>query len=377
MDKKMSRREFLKHALHLGAAGSSLFLFGNMLAGCAINEKTSERSYATREDAVSIAYLNKSLGYYFFIIQQEALNRAADARGWNFEALVADLSFVQQRKQFEHYVTQRKQAIILDPIDSHGMAELFNHAKDRHIFIGVIDTPVTAGKVDITVTFDNYKGGQMAAEKIVKLLEKKYGEPRGYVLNCYGELSSIAWKLRRQGFEQTLKKYKDITLISIPTGGDIIKMHDVTIDILAKYPYIDAIHAPSETPARGIYQAMKEKGKLYTSEHKDHIIFVTIDGEPLAHQWIKEGILDASISQDPIAYSEICVELLNRYVLHGNPVPEHEYRNEKYYWEKADVIVGPSGPCLTIPPFEINRYNVNDRRLWGNIAYNEWGITYQ
>jgi simple sugar transport system substrate-binding protein len=76
---------------------------------------------------------------------------------------------------------------------------LLKKAGEHRIPIGVIDTPVTIGEVSITIAFDNYKGGQMAAEKVVTLLKEKYGEPRGYVLNYYGTLSSMAWDLRRKG----------------------------------------------------------------------------------------------------------------------------------------------------------------------------------
>lgn len=37
----------------------------------------------------------------------------------------------------------------------------------------------------------------MAAEEIVNRLITRYGRPKGTVLNCYGALASVAWRLRK------------------------------------------------------------------------------------------------------------------------------------------------------------------------------------
>jgi ABC-type sugar transport system substrate-binding protein len=240
----------------------------------------------------------------------------------------------------------------------------------------VIDTPLVNGAASITVAFDNYKSGEIAAEKVVKLLNQKYGEPSGFVLNCYGDLSSVAWRLRKEGFENTIKKYKKIQLINKETDGDLTKMYDVTNEILVKYPDLDAIHAPSETPAFGVYEALKANNKLHPVGSTNHIIFVTIDGEPIAHKWIKEGFLDASISQDPIAYGEICVQMLIDYVLENKPLPKGNYSNDRYYWKNAEFKMTTHGSSLMIPPFIIDQNNVDDDRHWANIAYDKWGLKY-
>jgi simple sugar transport system substrate-binding protein len=374
----MGRRDFLKKVGSWTFLGAGMVMCGEWLTACSFLSQRNEPDHSSQlnRQQGNLVFANKSLGYYFFIIQQEAIHRAAQSRGWGFQSNVADLDSSKQDKHVKAQLDNHPLAIIMDPVDSEGMQESLRLAEQKRIPIGVIDTPLTNQKVAITIAFDNFKAGEMAAEKVVSLLEKKYGEPTGMVLNCYGQLKSAAWNQRKEGFESVIQKHKKIKLISRPTEGDLTKMHEVTYNILNDFPNLDAVHAPSETPARGIYEALKEKGRINASGTKEHIIFVSIDGEPIAHQWIKEGVLDATISQDPIAYGEICVEMLDRYALHGKAVPIGDYSNSKYYWGKAQVIEGSTGPCLTIPPFEVNMQNVNDKRLWGNIAFNEWGIKY-
>jgi hypothetical protein len=47
----------------------------------------------------------------------------------------------------------------------------------------------------------------MAAEAIVEQLINRYGEAKGTVFNAYGELTSNAWRLRKEGFESVINQY--------------------------------------------------------------------------------------------------------------------------------------------------------------------------
>jgi ABC-type sugar transport system substrate-binding protein len=374
MSAKISRREFLKAASKWSLFGACFMIGNNFLSSCV--HLQDEKGHIT-EPKGQFFYSSKSLGYYFFLIQQEALQRAVESRGYEFTFEVSNMNAVKQTKQVTAAVQKKPTAIICDPVDSdQDYAKVIETLGKQGIPIGVIDTPLANSSASITIAFDNYKGGEIAAENVVKLLKQKHGEPSGIILNCIGDLSSVAWKLRKEGFENTIKKYKNIKLINKETKGDLTKMYDVTNEILVKYPNLDAIHAPSETPALGVYEALKRNNKLHPVGSTDHIIFVTIDGEPIAHNWIKEGFLDVSISQDPIAYGEICVEMLVDYVLKNKPIPKSNYSNDRYYWKNAEIKKTTHGSSLMIPPFIIDRNNVDDGRLWANIAYYKWGLKY-
>ncbi|MCM3712500.1 sugar ABC transporter substrate-binding protein [Alkalihalobacillus oceani] len=373
MSNLMSRREFLKRTAQWSAFGTGALMGTHLLSACSFSAKHEP----VLEGRGQVVYANKSLGYYFFIIQQEAMHREVEARGFEFMATISNFNAERQALQVRRAAMKKPAALICDPVDSNEeFIQVIEEVRKQGIPVGVIDTPLNEGDVSITVAFDNYKGGVMAAEKVVRLLIEKYGSPRGVVLNCYGSLSSLAWKLRKEGFEKTLQQYRHIELISKATEGDVTKMYEVTEETLWEYPNLDAVHAASETPARGIYEALKSRKRLYPAGSAEHVIFVTIDGEPIAHEWIKEGSLDASISQDPIAYAEICVELLDTYTIQNKPIPFKTYSNDRYYWQEAELRPTIAGPQLVIPPFEVNQSNVNDKRHWANIALKEWGIKY-
>ena len=323
-----------------------------------------------------VPYSNKSLDYYFFVAQQEGVKRAVEAQGWEFQTVNASFDNTVQLQQWSSLLLRSPAAIISDPIDSQAVVSAIRRYNFKHIPVGIIDTPATGGKVAITVDFDNRAGGVMAAQQIVDRLKAKHGSPKGTVLNCYGALQSVAWRLRKEGFDAEMAKYPDITLLDRPTEGLLNNMLSVTTSTLSEHPDLDAVHAPSDTPSRGIVTALQQHGRWRKRGEDGHIIFVNIDGEPIALQWITQGYMDAEISQDPIAYAEITVNMIAKHSLGNQPVPLGPYHDPKYYWENGTIASSASGPSLVIPPFVVDEHNVSDKRLWGNIAYNDWGLHY-
>lgn len=268
-------------------------------------------------------------------------------------------------------------AIVSDPIDSQAIVSAIKRYNAKNIPVAIIDTPAAAGAdVAITVSFDNYIGGQTAAQEIIKRLVEKYGEPKGTVLNCFGALQSVAWRLRKEGMDAEFAKYPNINYLARPTEGALDQMMSVTLSTLSEFPDLDAVHAPSDSPSRGIVTALTQKDRWKKIGEEGHVIFVNIDGEPVALNWIKEGYMDACVSQDPIAYGEIAVELLSKHSMKGEAVPLGTYENKKYFWEKSEIVAGDAGPTMIIPPFIIDPTNATDERHWGHVAEEVWGIPY-
>jgi len=359
----LSRRSFGLGALGLGA----------VLAGCGTSTGAGPAG-ASAGGGGTGAYCNKGMNYFFFVVQNEAVKRKSEELGHVFKTTDAKFDSSAQFDNWNSLLISKPVFLIADPIDSEGLAPLAQKAKNQKVPVGIIDTPLTKGEVDFTIAFDNKRGGEMAAEKIVELLRKKYGSEKGTVLNGYGALSSSAWRARKEGFEAVLAKYPDIKVISRPTEGDEAKAVSVAGATLAEFPDLDAAHAPSDSITRGVITALRAKGKALDKDDPKHVFLTSIDGEPQSLQWIKDGLLDAEVSQDPVAYGEVCVEMLTKYTATGGAIPLGDYANAAYYWEKAPVTSTPQGPSCVIPPFYIDSSNVDDPRQWGNVVVQKWGL---
>lgn len=350
---------------------------GVLKAGVAAGAASMLGRTAWAQDRVFIPYSNKSLDYYFFVIQEEAVKRAVEGSKWEFQATNASFDNTRQLEQWQSLMLSNPSAIVSDPIDSQAIVSAIKRYNAKNIPVAIIDTPAAAGAdVAITVSFDNYIGGQTAAQEIIKRLVEKYGEPKGTVLNCFGALQSVAWRLRKEGMDAEFAKYPNINYLARPTEGALDQMMSVTLSTLSEFPDLDAVHAPSDSPSRGIVTALTQKDRWKKIGEEGHVIFVNIDGEPVALNWIKEGYMDACVSQDPIAYGEIAVELLSKHSMKGEAVPLGTYENKKYFWEKSEIVAGDAGPTMIIPPFIIDPTNATDERHWGHVAEEVWGIPY-
>ncbi len=127
-------------------------------------------------------------------------------------------------------------------------------------------------------------------------------------------------------------------------------MLSVTLSTLSEYPDLDAVHAPSDSPSRGIVTALQQKGRWKKIGEAGHVIFVNIDGEPIALKWIQDGYMDACISQDPVAYGEIAVDMIVKHALKGEAVPLGTYQDKNTSGSRARLSKARPGRRSSSPP---------------------------
>ena len=88
-----------------------------VLAGAAAGA-VALRQRAGAAEIPFVPYSNKSLDFYFFVCQQEAVKRAVEAKGWRFQAVNSNFDTTAQLEQWNSLLLSNPAAIISDPIDS-------------------------------------------------------------------------------------------------------------------------------------------------------------------------------------------------------------------------------------------------------------------
>ncbi len=338
--------------------------------------RTTAPSELDGEETVNIVFAHKSVNSYFYTIMNEAVKSAVEEKGWHFEMSVADYDPMRQNQQILNFIDKKPDAILTTAVDSIAMESVILKANDAGIPLCTIDTNASGGALTLDISFDNYHAGQLAAQEIIARLTEKYGEPKGVVFNAYGNLSSNAWRLRKEGFESVILNCPDIIYIPYATEGQPQKVKEALIAAYESYPVIDAVHASSEHPGRGMVEVLQETGRWHKSGDAAHVILVTIDGEPYFTDLIKEGYADAAISQDVIAYGNIAIDLLDKYVLRGITIPEGKYKMADTYWQECDISVTDGRATVTIPAYVVDANNCGETTHWAYTAQNIWGFQY-
>lgn len=323
-----------------------------------------------------IAFVQKSLNTYFHRIVNASVQYYTLNEGWKYESAIADYDQIRQNQQMIDFCSKKPDVLITAPIDKETINPAIDTVNETGIPVMLVDTESTGGEVALTVNFDNYLAGKMAAREIVRLLTEKYQTPKGVVAHSYGMTGSSAYTFRKKGFEDEIAGYPDIKCISGNMKGDAKTAREWLEGVLEDGEEIDAVHCSSDYPARGLAEALGEAGKWKKQGEPGHLIFVTIDGDPYAADQIQEGYYDASIVQDAVGYGKILITLLRDYLFQGKEIPEGSYSLEGTYWEKFEVTKDQRGLHAVVPPYLMNRENVRDERNWSYIAREEWGYEY-
>lgn len=100
---------------------------------------------ALAQNRLSIPYSNKSLDYYFFVIQEASVKRAVLARSGEFQATNANFDNTRQLEQWQSLLLSRPSAIISDPIDSQALFLLFGATTGRRYRSASSIPPQTVG----------------------------------------------------------------------------------------------------------------------------------------------------------------------------------------------------------------------------------------
>jgi ribose transport system substrate-binding protein len=197
--------------------------------------------------------------------------------------------------------------LVLAPQDSKAMVPSVEQCVANKIPVVVIDSgldeDVLKKKPDLIVKYvatNNYNGGSMAAEELVKVLEKEGEKERRVILFRY-QPGSESTDQREKGFLDRIKKFNDegkkIKIISDDkyAGPTVETAEKEAWPLLGQLREsgIDGIFAVNESATTGMLNAMRRKTLL------KQIHLVGFDSSEPLLQAVREGNIDGLIVQDP------------------------------------------------------------------------------
>ncbi len=253
-------------------------------------------------------------------------------------------------------VSQGAKAIVMAPQDTGAIASTLETLASKNIPVVSVDTRPDKGKVYMVVRADNRAYGQKACD----FLGQKLGG-KGTLIEFEGDLKSVNGRDRSEAFGECMKsKFPGINVIAAPTDWKGEEAFKALNAALAQHPDLKGIYMQ----AGGVFlaptlQLLKSKGLLVKPDDPKHIFIVSNDGLPQEYEAIRNGDIDATVSQPADLYAKYGLFYAQQALLGKTFSPG------KTDHDSNIVDVGNGLEDQLAAPL-VTKENVDDKSLWGN-----------
>src|SRR5438093_12615043 len=186
-------------------------------AGCGKQSEGTSPSLSSGANAYTIAVVPKGTTHEFWksihagaVKAERELNAKAVKTEIIWKGPLKEDDRDQQIQVVENFMSRRVSGIVLAPLDSQALVRPVENTIKAKVPVVIIDSGLKSDQYISFVATDNYKGGQLAAEHLGKLLGGK-----GNVILLRYAVGSASTEEREAGFLEVLKtKFPELKLLS-------------------------------------------------------------------------------------------------------------------------------------------------------------------
>lgn len=294
-----------------------LLLFSSMvLAACGQSESTAPAGSDGKDSAGSgksgkkYAFVTSTLNNTFMTAISDQLKKEIEADGDTLVVLDPQYDQAKQNSMMQDAVTQGVDGIFLIAVDSQGVREGIQKAKDKKIPVIAIDNPVAdTDLVAATVASDNYQAGLINGQQMAKDF------PNGAKIAIIDFPEAQACVDRLEGFKKGLgdniSKFK---IVGQQDGkASLEKSLPIAEDFIQANPDLQALFAINDPSALGAVAAFKSAGKL------KGIKIYTVDGSPDGKKAFMDGEITLTVAQSPKKLATTSYEAMKK-ILAGETI---------------------------------------------------------
>ncbi len=329
---------------------SAVFFLLTTLIGCSDGSNSGTNVVnppeAKRDDGTSkkgtIGFSALTLSNPFFKIIADTMQEEAKKHGYEVVVVSGEQDVNRQTGQIEDFIVKGVSAIVLNPCDSKAVGTAIRKANEAGIpvFTNDIKFDGTEGRVECHIATDNYQGGRLAGDAMVKLIGESGGEVA--VLN-YPDVESC--QLRVKGFAEVLDAHNakegtaKIRIVTTLNGeGKREVGFSAAKDAIESHPDLSAVFAINDPSAIGARMALEAVGK------QDQVRIIGFDGAIEGKQAILAGQIVCDPIQFPDKMGKTTIEMIMKYFDGEKPPEEILIPSTLYYQEDAK-----HDPALTQP----------------------------
>ncbi len=290
--------------------GAFLFLTATLLAaplGCGPQAGGGANgSGGGSGDGLTLAVIPKGTSHQFWRSVHAGAEQAAKEIGnvsivWKGPA--QENNTAGQIEVVKNMITRQVDGIVLAPNHSQSLIDAVKEADEEGIPVVIFDSGIGEGAPIVSyVATDNFKGGELAAARLVEALGGK-----GDVILLRYRAGSESTEQREEGFLAEITKHPGINVLSSDQYGDATTQSalEKAQQLLLRYQgEVDGIFAVCEPNCNGTLLALEQTGLA------GKVKFVAFDPSEALIRGLEEGKVHGIVLQDPVKMGYTAVKTL-------------------------------------------------------------------
>ena len=269
-------------------------------AGGGKEEAPTEEEAAKEEGAITVGFSLWTMEYTFFQNVEKGVKDACADLGYEYIMIDQNADPTKMVQDINTLVGQGVDGIVITPVDPGAIGPAVQNARDAGIPVVCADIGKT-GPVNALLISNNYEGGQMAMDYIDEKVKEMGLSTKKVAVGRVKPQWTYA-RNRGKGFidraEELGYEVAAELVVENPSaeGG-----YDTMQQIFSKAPDVVGVFFASGREAVGAANAIKASGK--------DTLVVGYNGDPEELQAIEDGVLDATVAQQPyfIGYESVMV----------------------------------------------------------------------
>ena len=260
------------------------------LLGCACALLLSTAAHAELRIGVSVGQFDNYVSYLVQAMQDRAKS-SPDGVKLQVEESASDV--VRQLNQVESFISQKVDAIIVNPADTAATRKITEKANAAGIPLVYMNSRPEVETFPPGVVFVGTDERAIGRMQMEYLAEKMGG--KGNLAIILGRLAHSDTGKRTNGVKDVLAKYPGIKVVEEQSGDwQREKGMDLMNDWLTKGQTINAVASNNDEMGIGAAMALRQTGR-------QDILVGGIDGTPDGLQALKKGQLAVTVFRDPVA----------------------------------------------------------------------------
>lgn len=280
-----------------------------------------QRSEKTKSDAPLIALVMKTLNNPFFIDMQKGAEDAAETLGVELlvQAAEREVDVEKQMQIIENLIQRGVDILCVTPSGSKEIVPAIVKANNSDIPVIIVDTRVdtialkeAGGKITTFIGSDNFEGGRIAGQFIIKILNGV-----GQVAILEGIPGHETGDARLGGFHKALEGISGVKIVTSQTANwERDQGFNVFQNMMQSYPGVQALFACNDMMALGAVEAIAAAKKTGT------ITVIGFDATEDGRESIRQGKMIGSVAQHPYEMGKITLENAAK-ILKGESIPKY------------------------------------------------------